>query len=60
MTTKNHAGWAVYALDNRMGWRRATIVFDERIDAEARIAGYPPDKVERHVREVIKHRGDIA
>jgi len=60
MTTKNHAVWAVYAFDNRMGWRRATIVFDERIDAVARLAGYPKDNVERQVREVIKHKGDIA
>jgi hypothetical protein len=60
MTTKNHAGWAVYALDSRMGWRRASYVFDERKDAEARLAGYPPDNVERQVREVIKHQGKIA
>jgi hypothetical protein len=60
MTATNHAGWAVFALDNRMGWRRATIVFDEPCDAVARLAGYPKDDVERQVREVIKHKGKIA
>ena len=60
MNATNHAGWAVFAYDTRMGWRRATIVFDEHRDAVSRLDEYAPDNVERQVREVINHNGRLA
>lgn len=60
MSAKNHAGYAAYALDNLMGWRRATKVFKTRGEAVTALHALPAGNVERQVRECVMHMGVLV
>ena len=60
MTSTNHHGYAVYALDRFAGWRLASKVFHTRAAAEVHMAGMPRYEVERQVREVVTHKGVVT
>lgn len=60
MTTKNHAGWAVFALDSRMGWRRATKPLTTKAEAVAAMRAMPGYPVERRVYETVMHHGVVT
>lgn len=53
MTSTNHTGYQVEALDQRMGWRQASRVVDTEAEAIAVMWAWPIKGVELRVMEAL-------
>ena len=53
MTAVNHAGWQVESYDRRLGWRRATRVFPDYVDACNAYDQWPIKGVELRIMEAL-------